>query len=70
MTLLERIHEIDAGLTLGDDYKFELAALDGVENDIQVYHRLGTPAWKTLQAREEITRLRTWIAEELSARVV
>lgn len=68
MTLFERIKEIDAGLTLDGDYEYELAALNGIENDIPVYRHCGTPVWEIQQAKEEIARIRAWIADELDAR--
>lgn len=68
MTLLERITEIDAGLTLGENYKRELDALDSVEHDIPVYRHCGTPVWKITQAKKEIARIRAWIDAEITAK--
>lgn len=68
LTLRQRIQGVEDGLTLEGDYRDELRALDGIEQDIPVYRYLGTPVWAAQQAREEIARVRAWIREELAAR--
>ena len=68
LSLMQRIHSVEDSLTLNSDYRDEIDALDVIEQEIPVYRRLGTPAWKAHQAKEEILRIRTWIREELEAR--
>lgn len=68
LTLKQRIQNVADGITLGSNYSDELDALDVIEQEIPVYRRLGTPAWKAQEAREEISRIRSWICKELAAR--
>ena len=68
LTLKQRIQCVEDGITLENNFKNELDALDVIEQEIPVYRRLGTPAWKAQEAREEIARIRSWIREELAAR--
>ena len=68
LTLKQRIQMIEDGITLGGNFKSELDALNVIEQEIPVYRRLGTPAWKAQEAREEIGRIRAWIHIELAAR--
>lgn len=66
LTLKQRIQAIDDGLTLDGDYQEELTALNVIEQEIPTYRYLGTPAWKAEEAKQEITRIRKWINEELA----
>lgn len=68
LSLMQRIHGVEDSLTLNSDYRNEMDALDRIEQEIPVYRFHGTPIYKVQQAREEITRIRTWIREELEAR--
>jgi len=68
MTLIERIQNVKDGLTLDDDYKYELQELQAIEGDIPVYRHLGTPVWKAQQAKQEINEVREWIKQELEHR--
>lgn len=68
LTLRQRIQSVEDSLTFEGNYKDELDTLDVIEQEIPVYRRLGTPAWKAQQAKEEISRIRTWIREELATR--
>lgn len=66
MTILERVQSLESQLTLNGNYEYELQELSAIEQEIPVYRRLGTPLWKTERAKEEITRIREWIAQEIA----
>jgi chaperonin cofactor prefoldin len=68
MTLLERIQALEDGITLDGDYEYEQHELQAIEEDIPVYRRLGTPVWKTQEAKQKISEIREWIMKELENR--
>lgn len=59
----ERLEQIAENLFDGDLQR-ALQDIEGVENDLPVYRTMNTPIWKIQSAKNEIKRLRDWIAEE------
>ncbi len=68
LTPLQRIRAIDASLTLQDSHQMALEQLQGLEYDLPVYRRLGTPVWKIEDVKKEIARIRAWIESEMIAK--
>lgn len=62
--LQRAVQEIEDSLTLKSDYTEELEWLKGIEGDIAVFRRLGTPVWKCNDLREKINHIRAWINQE------
>jgi hypothetical protein len=69
MTLLERIQNLEDGITLGGDFEYELHELQSIEGDIPVYRHMNTPVWKIQEAKQKISEIRHWIKEELEHRI-